>query len=287
MFSSLKSLISSITGLIIAVVVFYWAFSSLFPPEKKLTPERREAMARAAKQILAKIPKPQGRIMRLMVAPMGSDYTGEVSEYFRSALDAEGFFNVMPASTFDRVRKEMHLEPVAFIDIEGALKVARDAHCDQMLLGNVIRLSQEGSQVDAAIEVALYDVPSGSRVWTQVGKVITRNLIWDRSRAGEPFSWVGFAASIPGMILSVLASLLFAFFFALVLTPAIRRVLERESNGLNFVLLATLTLADAAAALLIMRRSFAGMAWIVLTLLIAVVTLWYNYWYCEVIDRKR
>lgn len=287
MFSSLKSLISSVTALIIAITAFYWGFSSLFPPVKKLTPERREALTLVVKPLLEHIPKSEDHIVRLMVTQMDGDFTGEVSEYFRTALEATGHFNVLPASTVERVRKEMHLEPLAVADVDTALKIARGAKCEQVLWGRVNRLAQQDSRVSAKMAVALFDTASGRQLWTEEKDLDTPNLFLTRARADQPFSWVGFLASIPGMMLSVLASVLFTMIFALLLTPAIRRVLERESNGLNFTLLLTLTLGDAAAGLLIMRSSFAGLAWVVLTLLIAVASLWYNYWYCEVINRKR
>lgn len=283
----LHRLVGVVVGLILLFVVITWGVGGLFPPAKKLTPERREAMTIAIHPLLTRMPKSPSHITRLLVAPLTGDYTGEVSQYLRDTLDAEGYFNVVPPSAYDRVRKEMHLEPAAFNNLDLALRIARDAQCQQLLWGSVNRLSQQGKQLAVDLDMGLYDVASGRQIWKDASNWKSNNIYESNVHEGSEFSLTDFAATIPGMLLSIMLSILCAIFFALVMTPAIMRVLERESNGLNLFLLITLSLADSLMMVLIMRRSFAGLTYMVLTILLTIAALWYNFWYCEFLDKRR
>lgn len=287
MFTLIKRVLGTIVGLVYTIMILVWGFTGLFPPQKKLTPERRAAAALVSKQLLDEMPRVKSRIPRLMVSPLVDDYTGEVTQQVRQTLDAEGFFNVQPATVIDRTRKNLHLEPAAVSEVELALKIARGAACDQLLWGKVNRLSQQGSNLAVDMNLALYDAATGGLLWKDQRLWESNNLARAQTAAGAPFSMAVFAASIPGMILSILASLLFVVIFALMLTPAIIKVLARESNAFNIFLLGTLSLADGAAGLLIMSRSFGGLPWLILTLLLTITAVWYNFLYCDFVEKHR
>lgn len=288
MFRVIHCLLSTVVGLFVTATLLLYGLSGLFPPQKKLTPQRREAMALASRQLLERMPRPTERITRLMVAPLVGDYTGEVAQHLRSTFDNEGFYNVLPPRVMERVRRELHLEPPRIEDVGEAVAIARHAGCEQLVWGAVRRLSQQGDELTVDMELGLYDAGSGRAIWKDQCLWKSSNLFRSQAASGKgAVSWVGFATGIPGMLWGVVASLLFVAGFALLMTPAINKVLERDSNQLNLFLLATLSLIDGAAVLLILNRSFYGLAWMILTLLLTLGAAWYNLWYCEFIERRR
>jgi hypothetical protein len=84
-----------------------------------------------------------------------------------------------------------------------------------------------------------------------------------------------------------LGSLAFIVFLSLGALPAVRAVLEHESNVKNFALLASLTVVDIGAVLIIFYQSVPMFFYIIVAGLLGIVGGWYNYWFCERVDKAR
>ena len=280
----LRRPISFVLGGVGVVSVLAWGVvKDLVPERKTLTPARREAMRAATDEILKTCPRPTGGIVRLAVAPIAGDFTGEVTQHLRSVLDKEGFFNVAPPLAADRARSEINVEQREAGDLETAVAVARSSNAQWVMWGRISRLSEQGNEVAMDMELAINDVSSKASVWSNQVRWKRSNLAGLTQAAGQYVSGRGLGA----VVIRLLACLVFFVCFSLVATPVIRAVVDRESNRLNFALLASLTTIDVAAALAILYHSVATFFYIVVIGLLAIAAAWYNYWMCDRLEKNR
>jgi hypothetical protein len=263
---------------------------ALVPPLKTLSPQRREAMQQASQQLLANMPRPQDRIVRLSVAPLAGDYTGEVTQALRDQLDGEGIHDVPPSPIKDRLRRRLHLDQQQTMNAEAALKAGRSAGAERVLWGRINRLAELDGRAAADLELSLYDVPSKRLLWQD--KVDSAKMETPAApRAGASVKADMTRSTLPGRMAStgarVAISLLFAVLLSLAAIPFILRILAHESNALNMMMLASLTALDACVTLLILYPLASRTVCFILVFILAIVSGWYNYWFCEIIEKKR
>ena len=275
---------TALIGTLGAFAVMLWGVYTTLTPEKKtLTIERREAMREATADLLVSFPRVGERIVRLTVAPLAGDFTGEVTQHLRDALDSEGFFNVASPLLTERARDQLRLEKDEAGNFEQALKIARRSDSEWVLWGQVRRLAQRGEEVSVDIELVLNEVDSRDPRWHKRVTYESPGF----SNAGRPVPLDPAEGAGFGLLHRLALCLLFCALLPLAAIPVSRQVFERESNLATFLLLASFAAVNVLGFLLLLRGALPTFVYVAVVCLLAVVAVWYDYWVCEKVERNR
>jgi len=105
--------------------------------------------------------------------------------------------------------------------------------------------------------------------------------------SASPEPGLGGSIRAASLVKRVLIWLALAALLPLLLIPLIKRLLEKNSNAVNFALLAGLTLIDLAAAFVL--AGFELFSWLPALMILAAGAAGavYNYWLCSALERLR
>jgi hypothetical protein len=270
---------SSMAALGAIGAVLWGAYAAIRPEPQVLTPERREAAEAATEEVLRTCPRPVGDIVKLAVAPLAGDFTGEVAQGIRDALSAEGFYDLAPPSLVQRVQENLLSERPETEGLDEARAIGEGAGAEWVLWGRVNRLSSVEGHAAADMELAINDVDSAEGIWAET-------VQWDSAGAAGPGRTAS-GAGLRGPLSRLAGCVVFALCLPLAVLPWVRRVLGRESNAATLALLASLTAVDVLIALMILRGSLSTFLYVASIGTFAIVAGWYNFLVCDRIDAGR
>lgn len=229
----------------------YEAYAFLAPVAPELEPEKMRAAEEAAAAVARAMPE-EWRRKKMFVAPVASDASGYVTQSLKRAVarldKAEPVAPPLTEKVISLITALAGKEAGAATPEAraAALKVAKEAGAELLLLGRVRELSLTDGvpRIDLGVEVL--DAGTGSKAWeldaawTPPFLERTVGLVSPMKRA---VGWILFVMLLPWAVM-----------------PVMKRVLERESNAANAVLLVSLAGLAAVLAYVALAGDLAGWA---------------------------
>ena len=229
----------------------YEAYAFLAPAAVGRAPAKMRAPDEAAAAVARAMPE-EWRRRKIFVAPLGSDASGYVTAALTRAIRrldrAEPVAPPLTGKMISLVAALAGKEAGAATPERrtAALKIAKEAGADLLLLGRVRALSLTDGvpRIDLGVEVL--DAGTGSKAWE-------REVFWT-----PPFleRTVGLVSPMKRAV----GWILFVVLLPWAVMPVMKRVLERESNAANAVLLVSLAGLAAVLAYVALAGELAGWA---------------------------
>lgn len=273
------------------------------PPAVPLDSRRLELTDEVARKLAESLPPPAAGRPTLAVLPLERDQTGAVTEAVRQAIARVDHYSVEPASLLERMITECGLMPNT-VNFESAEELdTTQLSGEYVLLGRVQVLSARSDRDEAVLEGIL--IPAGQ----SLGGQRRQHQVASAPDSGHGVSGLRFrtepvrlraeaihdhrpAANVASVTAwyqpsRLLIWLLILLGLPLVAGPLIQRGLDRQSNGLNLLMLLGLTTAAGLAASTVIGMQIetgVGAALLVLTLALA---LGYNWWFLSKLEDLR
>ncbi len=235
----------------LALVGAYEVYSFLAPAAVELEPERMRAADEAAAAVARAMPE-EWRRKKMFVAPVASDASGYVTQSLKRAVarldKAEPVAPPRTEKVISLITALAGKEAGAATPEArtAALKIARAAGAELLLLGRVRELSLTDGvpRIDLGVEVL--DAGTGAKAWgfdaawTPPFLERTVGLVPPMKRA---IGWILFVLLVPWAAM-----------------PIVRPVLKRESNAANAAMLLVLAGISVALAYVALAGDLAGWA---------------------------
>jgi hypothetical protein len=210
----------------------------------------------------------------------GRDSEGYVSRTLAECVGRSGRYDVLHEGFVAKLMRELGLDDAPVEALADATKAGRKMGVDGVLFGEVAEFTSDRTSASIRLNLRLASVESGEAVFAES---------FARREPPDPASVAGVRQAILGshVVKRILIWLAVAALLPLLLFPLVKRLLEEESNAVNFGLLAGLTLVDLALAFVLCGLTVS--AWLPGVLLIAagVAGAAYNYWLCSNIEKLR
>ena len=267
-----------VAGLVVAA---YEGWSVLRP--KPWAPNELQKSAadavcwQAAKAIPAGLPG----VSKIAVLRLGGrDADGYVTAKLTECIQRVGCYDVPSETLGGNVMKELGVDAKPVSALAEATKAGKEMGVNGVVFGEVAELASDGTSASIRLDLRVANVQKNDVVFA------------DSYRAKEPVTAdaaTGVRRSIQatGVVKRLLIWLAFATLLPIILIPMIKRLLEQESNAVNFALLLALTLADLALAYVLC--GLAAFGWLPAVAVVGSVVAGggYNYWLCSTIERLR
>ena len=257
-----------------AVVAAWQAYVLLKPAPGPLDEPRQEVAEKACWLAVEKLPKlPEGD--KVAVLRLAGDKTGYVTDKLRAMAERTGRFSQPAPSLIERAMQQLQIGEKAVDALPGALAAGREAQVPYVLFGRVWDFTSDLETGRIRLELTLASVADGKPAAPPVRVVVPDP---DAPTLGAVV-WSG----VWRFGLWLLAVLL----LPVVTHPAIRSVLDRESNFAT--LLAMVGYAAAAWVLAFALSGFAVAGWLAGLMLPAafVAAILYDYYAFSVIEQRR
>jgi len=271
------------------------------PQPVPLDTRRLELTDEVARKLAETLPPPPGRRPTLAVLPFDRDPTGAVTEAVRRAIARVDQYTVQPASLLERVITECGLMPNN-VRLEAAdeLDTTRISG-EYVLLGRVQVLSARSDRDEAVLEAVLLPVATpgqGTRGGSSPGAKVPGHGVSGLHFA-EPVRFraetvhdhqIAAKSARDGVWYQpsrLLIWLLLVLGLPLVAAPLIQRGLDRESNGLNLLMLLGLTAAAGLGAWTVIGMPIETSGGAGLLLFTLVLVFGYNWWLLSKLEDLR
>lgn len=281
-FGRVRSILFSKWMLLAGLVAVAWQGWQVVRPKPWAPNELQQAAAeRVCWQAAEAIPAGLPDIEKIAVVRLGGrDVNGYISKKLAECMHQLGRYEVLHETFIGKLMRELGIDEHPVTRLDEAVKAGKQMGVSGVVFGNVPEFTSDQHSASVRLNLRVANVKTGEAVFA------------DSFAQREPPS----PASLEGIRHSVLATaviqrviiwLAFAVLLPLVLVSFIKHLLTKESNAVNFAMLAGLTLADLAVAFLLC--GLVVLTWLPGLAIVAAAVAGgaYNYWVCSRLEELR
>jgi hypothetical protein len=267
-----RKIIGSRLALLSLVAVLVWQLWMISRPKRpRLDSPRRKVATQACWQAGKGLPSPKKEHAKIAVFRLGGDSSGFVTEQLREVVDRLGYYELMDPSFFKKLLRELNVEEQPVTTFDKALTLGKRMGVPYALFGNIGTFASDETSAHIRLELRLVNVSEEKAVHSDVVEIqpsVVRTRIW-----AVPVLW------------RILGWILFAALFPLAVMPVTRRIIAKESNMTNLLMLLSYTLITFAAALAL-TGFYIRAVWTIIFLLAALfLSGFYNLWVANQVER--
>ena len=271
MFGLFKGFLKIRYALIILAITGAWQIWLMTCPEHpELDIPRKNIAEDACWKIADDIP-PLSTEADAAVLRFSGDETGYITQRLREILKRTGKVNLIDDSFFRRLLREMEIEEKEIHTFDEALEFGRKSGVQYVLFGTLVKFISNRMDAEIKIDYRLLDMQTGRAVLSNTIEEKPRRVQWRILSVSATSRFIGWV--------------LFALLFPIVLIPITRRIIAKESNAANLIMLLIYICITFICALFLMAFQ-ADSLWKVALLILALVSTGiYNYWVANTVER--
>ena len=208
----------------------------------------------------------------------GYDHDGRITSRLAECLHRLGRYEVQHQTWSGNVRKELGIAEAFVSSLEDAVAQGRGLGVGGVIFGSVRENRRDRDSASVRLDFQIAQVATGQEVLARTIQTRYPDLAASQPAARS-------LATVLAVLKPVAVWVIVVLLLPILLVPAIRELLKKDSNAVNFGMLAVLTLVDLLVACLLIEGTIAGWVPIVFLLGALVLSGLYNYWLCSLVER--
>ena len=278
----LKRIIFSKWAVAVGILVAAWQGWQILRPKPWAPNELQTGVAeKVCWQAAEALPPGLPGVEKIAVVRLGGrDTDGYVSKKLAECIHRTGRYDILHETFVGNLMRELGIDEKPVSTLAEAVEAGKGMGVSAIVFGEVPEFTSNPTHAIMRLNLRVARVQQGDAVFAES---------FDGREPPSPASVAGVRHSVraSSVLKRILIWLAIAALLPLLLIPAIKHFLERESNAVNFALLAALTLTDLALAFVLVGLT--AFSWLpaLLLVLASVAGGFYNHWVCSTIERLR
>ncbi len=264
-----RVLLSRLSWIPLVLILGWQAYKTVVPKPYQLDNVRKILANQIIEDAVNKVPSFE-HIEKIAILKFKGDYTNFVTHKFKEELFKTGKYNIVKDSILKRILKEFGKEEVPIYSYEEALKIGKKIGTEGVIFGEILEFLQDEKEAKMEMFIRLLDLNNEKAVFIDsFSGRLPKNV--------TSFNYMKARIKDTALGMRIVFWILFVGFLPLATFFIIKKVLEKESNLSNLILMCCYVFVNFLFAFILTGFSI-DTFWAFLFILISFgLSIFYNY----------